>query len=83
MALAQEIKAQNLPQPGNIVLLAPWLDVSMTNPGIAAVEKQDKMLNLKALQITGKAYAGNLSLTNPRVSPIYGNFDGLGKISFL
>jgi acetyl esterase/lipase len=81
LGLAQEIKAQNLPQPGNIVLLAPWLDVSMTNPGIVAVEKQDKMLNLKALQITGKAYAGNLSLTNPRVSPIYGNFEGLGKIS--
>lgn len=81
LGLAQEIKGQNLPQPGNIVLLAPWLDVSMTNPGIAAVVKHDKMLNLNALQITGKAYAGNLSLTSPRVSPIYGSFEGLAKIS--
>lgn len=81
LGLAQEIREQKQPQPGNIVLLSPWLDVSMTNPDIKALDKDDKMLNLNALQITGKAYAGNLSLTDSHVSPIYGNLTGLGKIS--
>jgi acetyl esterase/lipase len=81
LGLAQEIRNQNKPQPGNIVLLSPWLDVSMVNPGIHALERKDKMLNLNALQITGKAYAGGLSVTDPHVSPIYGSMKGLGKIS--
>lgn len=81
LSLAQEVRNHALPQPTNIVLLAPWLDVSLTNPGIADVDAKDKMLNVPRLQVIAKLYAGKLGITHPQVSPIYGDFKGLGKIS--
>ncbi len=53
----------------------------MVNPDIAAVDKKDKMLGIPGLIQAGKAYAGSLSTTDSRVSPVYGSFEGLGKIS--
>ena len=53
----------------------------MENPGINAIEKKDPELSSKGLQLAGKAYAGDLSNKDYRVSPIYGNFDRLPAIS--
>ena len=36
LALAQKFREECLPQPSNIVLLSPWLDITMTNPDIYA-----------------------------------------------
>ncbi|MCP4442961.1 MAG: alpha/beta hydrolase [Aureispira sp.] len=81
LGFAQELSLQHKPQPSQIILLAPWLDVTMSNPEIVEVNKKDKMLGIKGLQMAGQAYAKELALTDFRVSPIYGNFEGLGQIS--
>jgi acetyl esterase/lipase len=81
LGFAQAIKKDNIKQPEQIILFSPWLDVSMTNPDIAKVEKSDKILSVKGLKTAGKKYAGNLDLTDYRVSPIYGDLSNLGRIS--
>ena len=53
----------------------------MCNPDVQLVDKQDKMLGIKGLQLSGAAYAGPLDAQDYRVSPIYGSMEGLGKIS--
>jgi acetyl esterase/lipase len=78
---AQKQRNENKPQPGKIIMLAPWLDINMNNPEIIKADKADKMLGIKGTQLAGKAYAGNLDTKNYLVSPIYGDFSGLGKIS--
>lgn len=81
LAFAQHLSEQGLPQPSQLILLSPWLDAGMTNPDLATVEKLDKVLGIKGLQLCGKAYAGALPLDDYRLSPLFGKLEGLGSIS--
>jgi acetyl esterase/lipase len=81
LALAELLKEKNLQQPGNIILISPALDMSMSNPEIQEVEKLDPILAAPALSYITKWYGGEKGSKHYLVSPIYGNFEGLGKIS--
>lgn len=81
LALAQLLKEKGLSQPGNIILISPALDLSFNNPEIEAVKKYDPISAVPALLDIGKWYGKDTNLQNYLVSPIYGSFDGLGKIS--
>lgn len=81
LAFAQSLKNESQPLPKQLILLSPWLDVTMSNPDILAVDKYDKILGVKGLQLAGEAYAGNLDPKDYRISPIYGEFNSLPKFS--
>ena len=81
LGFAMTLRNENKSQPSQIILLSPWLDVTMSNEDILDIDKKDKILGIVPLQIAGKVYAGNLDLKDYRVSPIYGDFSELGKIS--
>jgi acetyl esterase/lipase len=81
LALAQRLRDEKGPQPSHIVMLSPWLDVGMNNPAIAAMEHLDPFLPAEGLQAAGASYARDLPVTDPRVSPLYGSFEGLGNMS--
>lgn len=81
LGFAQKIINENIKQPEKIILFSPWLDVSMQNPEILKFDKHDKILSLNGLKIAGRSYAGDLNLTDHRVSPIYGNLSNLCEIS--
>ena len=81
LGFAMQLSKENKPQPNQIILLFPWLDVTMSNEDILEIDKKDKLLGIEPLQIAGKVFAGDLDLKDYRVSPIYGDFSGLGKIS--
>jgi len=81
LAFAQTLLQEKLPQPKNIILLSPWLDISMDNPHIGALERKDPMLRTEYLKAMGKAWAGTDDVHGYQVSPIYGPLEGLGRIS--
>jgi monoterpene epsilon-lactone hydrolase len=81
LGFAQQLRDRGDPLPGQLILLSPWLDVTMTNPAISDFEDTDKMLDVNALLTAGKAYAGNLDPRDYRVSPLYGDFEDLPRIS--
>jgi acetyl esterase/lipase len=81
LALAEKQQKEGIPHAGHIILLSPWLDVSMTNPEIKEVEKKDAMLQANSLVEAGKVWAGNSDSKNYLVSPIYGSLEGLPPIS--
>ena len=81
LGFAMKIKNEAIKQPQQIILFSPWLDVSMANPEIAEIDKHDKILSLNGLKIAGKSYAGDLDVADYRVSPIYGDFTNLVRIS--
>lgn len=66
--------------PNKTILLSPWLDVSMTNSNIPILEKKDPQLSAVSLKEMGKLWAGNDSVFNPLVSPLYGNIADLKNI---
>jgi acetyl esterase/lipase len=81
LALAQALLEKELPQPGNIILISPWLDITMTNPEIPAFEEKDPMLAVYGLAEIGKVYAGNTDPGHYMLSPINGPVVGLAPIT--
>ncbi|KAB8138018.1 alpha/beta hydrolase [Gracilibacillus oryzae] len=81
LSLAQLLLEKELPQPRHIMLLSPWLDITLTNPEIYEYEKKDPSLAVKGLIEMGKAYAGDTDPTNFLLSPINGKVIGLGEIT--
>jgi monoterpene epsilon-lactone hydrolase len=79
--LAQRLKAWNRPQPRRIVLISPWLDITLTDPSMPELDRRDPYLSTEGLREAGRLYAGELDPHDPRVSPIYGDLDGLAPLS--
>jgi acetyl esterase/lipase len=81
LALSQLILREGLPQPGNIILLSPWLDINLDHPEISSLLKVEPMLDLPLLIEAGKTYAGDTPTSDYLISPINGPIHGLGKIT--
>lgn len=82
LAFCEQLKELNIEQPKDIILLSPWLDLTMSNEEITeSLQKTDPMLNLRNLKFRGELYAKDLETTSALVSPLYGDITGLGKIS--
>jgi len=58
----------------DILILSPWLDLTMSNSQIDIMEKKEIMFSKSNLLEAAKKYQGNLELDNPLVSPIYDDF---------
>jgi monoterpene epsilon-lactone hydrolase len=76
LALGQKIREKGLRQPEHIILISPWLDVTMSNPNMDVLEKQDVLLNRSQLKQVGEIYAGNDDPSDPLISPINTNLKG-------
>lgn len=80
LALCQYEGQKENEQPGKLILISPWLDVSMTNPEIDNVQEKDPLLNKDLLKLAGQIYAKEKSVTDPWVSPLYGPVDKLENV---
>lgn len=81
LACAQKMKCDNIEQPDKIILLSPWLDLTLKNPQIRTIDPFDPFLGVPGLRKAGLAYAGGADLENFMLSPINGPLDELGEIS--
>lgn len=81
LALAQKLHIENIEQPEQLILLSPWLDITMSNPAIISIDADDPFLGIEGLKKAGKAYAGNSKRDHFLLSPVYGSLEGLPKIS--
>lgn len=81
MSLAQHLRDDQVAnRPQKIALASPWLDASLSDPRSQALQKKDVLLEKDLLAEAGENYAGELPVTDPIVSPLYGNFDQLGEL---
>jgi acetyl esterase/lipase len=81
LGFSQYLCKEGLPQPERLILISPWLDISLENPGIDELEMKDPMLLREHLKIMGKAWAGDTDRRDYRLSPINGSLRGLPPIS--
>lgn len=77
VALCYALRKLSIAPPISLVLICPWLDVTLKHPGIAADEQFDPMLAVAGCKEAGRLYAGELELDHPYVSPINGELNGL------
>ncbi len=66
--------------PKKTVLLSPWLDVTMSNPEIKNYIDKDVLLQVEGLKACGQIYAAETNLTDPLISPIFGNLENLNHL---
>lgn len=75
-AFCEYLAANDMPQPKNLILISPWVDISMS--GDYDVEF-DPMLGVDGLREVGKFWAGNLDTKDYRLSPLFGDVSKLPK----
>lgn len=73
MALSLALRLANAggPQPGKLALFAPWLDLTLADPAIAAVEPHDIMLKIGTLRACGEMFADGRDPAGFECSPLY------------
>lgn len=81
LALAQKMRNDNIPQPAQIILISPWLDITLKNEEIKKENAGDPILDVEGLQRAGILYAGGDNPSFYMLSPINGPVDGLAPIS--
>ena len=63
--------------PNGIILLSPWLDHTMSNPGINKLEYSDYILSVKMLRNAGLKYSSGDNQDQFLLSPINGDLTNL------
>ncbi|MFD2418824.1 alpha/beta hydrolase [Amycolatopsis pigmentata] len=81
LVLARSLRKEGRPQPKEIVLLSPWLDITMSDEAQPELDRRDPYLAIAGLREAGALYAGSLDPRDPAVSPLYGDLQGLGRLS--
>lgn len=81
LALAEQLKQEHAALPAQLMLLSPWLDATLQNPGVPPVAPLDPMLSVVQLRLAAKAYAGTTPLTDYHISPLNGELAGLPRTS--
>ena len=70
-ALMLVLREMTVPAPAALVLISPWLDLTLSGASVAANDRLDPVLRHDFLDVSGRAYAGDLHRSDPRVSPLY------------
>ncbi|TCI90766.1 alpha/beta hydrolase fold domain-containing protein [Tenacibaculum sp. M341] len=78
-ALVQRLIKNQKEIPSKIIAISPVMDATLSNPRIMEFDKKDPMLSKKGILSAKKMCANNKDLTDLKISPIYGSFNGFPK----
>lgn len=74
MGFYQQLQIEKVEKlPSKIILLSPWLDLTMTNPEAKKYESTDYLLTIKMLQTAASYYAKGDDQSQYLLSPINGD----------
>jgi len=63
--------------PAGLMLNSPWLDAGVSDPSQPEIERKDWLLNRFTLRTWGQWWAGSRDLSDPLVSPLFGDLSNL------
>ena len=81
LALAEEFARTGLRMPDELILLSPWVDVSLENPALERAGKNDPWETVPRLKVCGKRWAPRGDVHDRRASPIFGDVSGLAHVT--
>lgn len=81
LSFCEHLRVLGLPQPKRMILLSPWLDISMDTPFSSEIDKADPNLQYDFLNDAGKNWAGKTDVHDYRLSPTYGDLTGLAPMT--
>jgi acetyl esterase/lipase len=60
-----------------LLLIAPWLDITLADPAAAALERTDIMLGIDGMRVCGEMWAGAADPRAVHLSPLFADLRGL------
>ncbi len=71
VSLTLVLAEMEVPAPAALVLISPFLDLSLSGPSVARNARRDPMISRGFAEVGGRAHAGALRRSDPRVSPLF------------
>ncbi|MBQ3892076.1 MAG: alpha/beta hydrolase [Mailhella sp.] len=81
LALAEQFKAEGIRMPDGLVLLSPWVDISLDNEQIGGYAPVDPFLSVQPLRLCARYWTGGLDMHDWHVSPIFGDLEGIRHVT--
>lgn len=77
LSALQQARARGLPLPSGVVLLSPWVDLSLQSWSVIAASLMGATpYTMESLALVARFYLDKLPATDPIASPLFGSFDG-------
>jgi epsilon-lactone hydrolase len=80
LAVATQLRELDGRQPAAVVCLSPWLDATLDEDAVRELEASDPMLAESGLRAAGRWWAGLRRPSEPLVSPVNADLEGLPPI---
>jgi monoterpene epsilon-lactone hydrolase len=81
LALGHAMRLRDAGTPATgVILISPWVDVTLENPAIPQLQRSDRMLATPGLVAAGRLWAGSHDPRSPLVSPLFGDLAGLPPV---
>jgi acetyl esterase/lipase len=77
LAALQQARDRGLRMPSGVVLLSPWVDLSLQSWSVTAASLMGTTpYTMESLALVARFYLDGRSATDPIASPLFGSFDG-------
>ncbi len=80
LALGFTLRDTGLAQPRGYMLFCPWGDLEMNGESVKRNRESEPMLTRENIALCAEYYAAEMPLSDPLLSPIHGNYAGLGPM---
>ena len=80
LSFAQRLESLGLEQPSHLILISPWVDITLGNPRVDEYEANDPLLASYGMRKVGVLWSRGVDAADPLVSPINGNVHGLRNV---
>jgi len=77
LATLLKVRDEKLPMPAAGICFSPWADLTHSGNSIKTNQHSDTMINMQVIPQVADMYAKGNSLTNPLVSPLFADYQGM------
>lgn len=78
---AEKLLKEGKDQPHQLILISPWVDLTLNNPLIPSYQMHDPILSAYGMRKVGKLWADGLEGIDYRLSPVNGEVRGLRNVT--
>lgn len=75
-AAALRAKADGIELPSSLVMLSPWVDLTLSGETYETLKDRDPLLTKQKLKRAAEYYVGDADAHDPYISPVFGDFHG-------
>ncbi|MBR3226306.1 MAG: alpha/beta hydrolase [Atopobiaceae bacterium] len=80
VSFAQRLGELGIDQPSHLILVSPWVDITLNNPLVDEYESVDPLLASYGLRKVGKLWSRGVDANDPLVSPVNGEVRDLRNV---